>query len=150
VRLTERCFATQPPSTDAIETVEVTIDDALATHSLDVGPSPTLIGTAGTATALARVHAGPERSWDALNGEGFVLSHDAVRHWRKRLLKMSVDEILALHPDAMEGRADVFPVGVLLLDHIMDHYGRDDCRVSPYELRHGLALRALTRRDRTP
>jgi exopolyphosphatase/guanosine-5'-triphosphate,3'-diphosphate pyrophosphatase len=54
-----------------------------------------------------------------------------------------VDEILALHPAAMEGRADVFPVGVILLDRIMAHYDRDTLRVSPYELRHGLALRAF-------
>jgi exopolyphosphatase/guanosine-5'-triphosphate,3'-diphosphate pyrophosphatase len=43
----------------------------------------------------------------------------------------------------MEGRADVFPIGVMLLDRIMDRYDRDTCRVSPYELRHGLALRVL-------
>jgi Exopolyphosphatase len=148
VRLTERCFASQPPSPDAVGIVEKLIDEALSSHTLNVGPSPTLIGTAGTATALARVDAGPESTWDALHGEGFSLSHEAVRHWRERLLRLSVDEILALHPDAMEGRADVFPVGVILLDRIMAHYDRDLCRVSPYELRHGLALRVLARQNR--
>jgi exopolyphosphatase/guanosine-5'-triphosphate,3'-diphosphate pyrophosphatase len=147
VRLTERCFASQPPSPDAVGIVEKLIDEALPSHTLNVGPSPTLIGTAGTATALARVDAGPESTWDALHGEGFSLPHEAVRHWRERLLRLSVDEILALHPDAMEGRADVFPVGVILLDRIMAHYDRDLCRVSPYELRHGLALRALARQN---
>lgn len=148
VRLTERCFASQPPSPDAVGIVETLIDEALPSHTLNVGPSPTLIGTAGTATALARVDAGPEGTWDALHGEGFSLPHEAVRHWRERLLRLSVDEILALHPDAMEGRADVFPVGVILLDRIMAHYDRALCRVSPYELRHGLALRALARQSR--
>jgi exopolyphosphatase/guanosine-5'-triphosphate,3'-diphosphate pyrophosphatase len=147
VRLTERCFASQPPSPDAVGIVEKLIDEALPSHTLNVGPSPTLIGTAGTATALARVDAGPESTWDALHGEGFSLPHEAVRHWRERLLRLSVDEILALHPDAMEGRADVFPVGVILLDRIMAHYDRDLCRVSPYELRHGLALRVLVRQN---
>jgi exopolyphosphatase/guanosine-5'-triphosphate,3'-diphosphate pyrophosphatase len=147
VRLTERCFASQPPSPDAVGIVEKLIDEALPSHTLNVGPSPTLIGTAGTATALARVDAGPESTWDALHGEGFSLPHEAVRHWRERLLQLSVDEILALHPDAMEGRADVFPVGVILLDRIMAHYDRDLCRVSPYELRHGLALRVLVRQN---
>ena len=66
-----------------------------------------------------------------------------MRRWRDRLLQLPVDEIHALHPAAMEGRADVFPIGVMLLDRIMDRYDRDTCRVSPYELRHGLALRVL-------
>ncbi|PSQ88946.1 MAG: exopolyphosphatase [Bacteroidetes bacterium QH_2_63_10] len=143
VRLTERCFASQPPSPEAVDAAERAIDEALTSHPLNVGPSPTLIGTAGTATALARVHAGPESTWDALHGEGFSVSRNDVQHWRDRLLRLSVDEILALHPAAMEGRADVFPVGVILLDRIMAHYDRDTLRVSPYELRHGLALRAF-------
>ncbi|MFB6231534.1 MAG: exopolyphosphatase [Salinibacter sp.] len=150
VRLTERCFASQPPSPDAVDATEQLINKSLASHSLDSGPSPTLIGTAGTATALARVDAGPESPWDALHGEGSVLTHRAVRDWRERLLRLSVDEVLALHPDALEGRADVFPVGVILLDRIMTHYDRDTLRVSPYELRHGLALRVLASKSASP
>lgn len=143
VRLTERCFSSQPPSPTAVDTVERIIDATLAAHTPAVGDSPTLIGTAGTATALALVHAGPDSSWDALHGGGFRLSRDEVRHWRGRLLRRSVDDIRALHPEAMAGRADVFPVGVILLDRILVHFGLDDLRVSPYELRHGLALRFL-------
>lgn len=143
VRLTERCFASHPPSPDEVETAERIIDEALDAHSLELGPNPTLIGTAGTATALALVHTGPGSTRDALHEDGFSLSRAAVRHWRTRLLRLSVDEILALHPAAMEGRADVFPVGVILLDRIIDHYNQGSFRVSPYELRHGLALRSL-------
>jgi exopolyphosphatase/guanosine-5'-triphosphate,3'-diphosphate pyrophosphatase len=143
VRLTERCFAAQPPASGAVDTAERVMDEALAARALDLEASPTLIGTAGTATALARVHAGPDSTWDPLHGDGFSLSRSAVRRWRNRLLQLPVDEIHALHPAAMEGRADVFPIGVMLLDRIMDRYDRDTCRVSPYELRHGLALRAV-------
>ena len=143
VRLTERCFAAQPPSPDAVDTAERIIDEALCSHTPDVGMSPTLIGTAGTATALALVHAGPDSTRDALHGGGFTLSREDVHRWRDQLLQLSVDEILVLHPEAMEGRADVFSVGVLLLDRILAHYDQDTCRVSPYELRHGLALRTL-------
>jgi exopolyphosphatase/guanosine-5'-triphosphate,3'-diphosphate pyrophosphatase len=144
VRLTERCFDAQPPSSEAVEAVTQIIDDALEGTSLQTGPDPTVIGTAGTATALALVHLGPDSSWDALHGSGFTLTHTDVQHWRDELLSLTVDEILALHPDAMAGRADVFTVGVLLLDCILAHYNRSSFRVSPYELRHGLALRALS------
>mgnify|MGYP006288535887 CR=1 FL=1 len=144
VRLTERCFDGQPPSPAAVDTVTTLVDDALAAASIDTGTAPTLIGTAGTATALALVHLGPDSTWDALHGGGFSLTHTDVRHWHDRLLSLSVDEILALHPAAMDGRADVFSVGALLLDRVLAHYDRPVLRVSPYELRHGLALRALT------
>jgi exopolyphosphatase/guanosine-5'-triphosphate,3'-diphosphate pyrophosphatase len=143
VRLTERCFEDQPPSPDAVDRVTRLVDDALDATTLDTGPDPTVIGTAGTATALALVHLGPDSTWDALHGAGFTLTRADVQHWREELLSRTVDDILALHPEAMAGRADVFTVGVLLLDRILRHYDRDAFRVSPYELRHGLALRAL-------
>ena len=143
VRLTERCFSSQPPLPSEVETAERTIDEALAARTLEMGTAPTVLGTAGTATALALVHAGPGASNDTLQEGGAVLSRDDVGHWRDRLLQRSVDEIRALHPAAMEGRADVFPVGVILLDRILAHYGQDRLRVSPYELRYGLALRTL-------
>lgn len=143
VRLTERCFSSHPPKSEEVRHVDDLIKKRLNDTALDVGPDPVLIGTAGTATALALVHRGPNSSWDALAGASFVLSHTDIRHWRERLLHLSVEDILALHPGAMTGRADVFPVGVILLDHVLDHFDVDACRVSPYELRHGLALREL-------
>lgn len=143
VRLTERCFSTQPPSDEAVAEVERLIATALEEARLSVDPETTLIGTAGTATALALVHAGPDSTWDALHGGRFTLTRADVQHWRDRILQLSVDDILALHPGAMEGRADVFPVGVILLDRILTHYDLNALRVSPYELRHGLALRHL-------
>ncbi len=143
VRLTERCFDDHPPSPEAVDRAARSIDDALDAAALDVRPNPTVVGTAGTATALALVHLGPESSWDALHGGGFTLSHQNVRHWREKLLGLSVDEILALHPEAMAGRADVFTVGVILLDRVLSHFDRDRLRISPYELRHGLALGAF-------
>jgi exopolyphosphatase/guanosine-5'-triphosphate,3'-diphosphate pyrophosphatase len=146
VRLTERCFSTQPPAPAEVDQAQRLIDAALRDSALDVGPAPTLIGTAGTATALALVHAGPDSTWDALHGGGFTLSRADIRDWRERLLGLPVEDVLALHPAAMEGRADVFPVGVLLLDRVMRHYDLPSLRVSPYELRHGLALRRLADR----
>jgi len=143
VRLTERCFDDQPPSSHAVEEATRIIDEALDATALTVDSAPILVGTAGTATALALVHLGPESEWDALHGGGFVLRHDHVQHWRRKLLRLSIDEIRALHPEAMAGRADVFTVGVLLLDRVLSHFDRDHLRVSPYELRHGLALRVL-------
>ncbi len=147
VRLTERCFSAQPPAPESIRQADRLIDSALDDAALSAGSEPTLIGTAGTATALALVHAGPDSTRDALHGNAVVLSHTEVHRWRTRLLDLPVDEILALHPAAMEGRADVFPVGVMLLDRILTHFDLQALRVSPYELRYGLALRWLSTGD---
>lgn len=144
VRLTERYFRDHPPSATAVASVQRLIDERLEDCVQDLPAFTTLVGTAGTATALALVDAGPDSSWDALEGDGFRLSHTDVCQWRQRLFELSVADIRSLHPRAMKGRADVFPVGVLLLDRIMNQCDAPTCRVSPYELRHGLALRALT------
>ncbi|MFO8099237.1 MAG: exopolyphosphatase, partial [Salinibacter sp.] len=145
VRLTERCFEGHPPRPEAVAGATQCIEDTLAAASLTAAPDPLVIGTAGTATALARVHAGPDSTWGTLHDNaGAHLSHADIQHWRERLFRLSVDDILALHPDAMQGRADVFPVGVLLLDCLLRRFDRDGLRVSAYELRHGLVLRALT------
>lgn len=143
VRLTERYFSSQPPSPTSVEEVERVVDRTLYTATLPLPARITLIATAGTATALALVDRGPDSTWDALRGAGFSLTAADVRHWRNRLLHLSVGDILQLHPKAMSGRADVFPVGVLLLDRIMCHLDAGACRVSPFELRHGLVLRLL-------
>jgi exopolyphosphatase/guanosine-5'-triphosphate,3'-diphosphate pyrophosphatase len=143
VRLTERCFPRLPPPRSAVSEATNIIDAALRSVPPPADPGTALLGTAGTATALALVHAGPESRLSALPDDALVLSAQAVHDWRRRLLSLSVDDILPLHPTAMPGRADVFPVGVLLLDRIMHRYDLDPLRVSPYELRYGLALRYL-------
>lgn len=143
VRLTERCFPVLPPPGDALDEAERIIDDVLASVTTPVASNTTLLGTAGTATALALVHAGPDRTLDTLTKDALVLTAAEVHAWRHRLLTMTVDDILALHPEAMPGRADVFPIGALLLDRTMTHFDLDALRVSPYELRYGLALRFL-------
>jgi exopolyphosphatase/guanosine-5'-triphosphate,3'-diphosphate pyrophosphatase len=143
VRLTERFITSHPPEAAALQRVTQHIDAALADAPITVPADALLIGTAGTATALALVDAGPQSTWDPLNGDGFVLSASTVRHWAKRLSGLSLQDIRELHPGAMEGRADVFLMGVVLLDRVLRQAALDSCVVSPYELRHGLLLRSL-------
>jgi len=139
VRLTERCFAAQPPAPDAVDAARALIDRAL--ESLPKPPPGTpLIGAAGTAASLALLHHGA-RTWAGLPPGSVTLTHADVRRWRERLLAASRDEVLALNPDVMTGRADVFPAGVLLFERVMRRFEAPVCRISPRGLRHGLALR---------
>ncbi len=149
IRLTERHFSAQPPTRDDVkaaqEAIDVVLNHAPLQASTQSGSAPAIIGTAGTATALALVNDGPESTIDPLHGEPRTISVDRIRHWRTETLRRSVDDILALHPKAMEHRAPVFAAGVMILDTVLRRTGADYLRVSPFELRHGLLLRHLAR-----
>lgn len=142
VRLTERYFSSQPPAPREAEAATAFTREVLSA-AVDMPEGAPLIGAAGTATALARVHLGDESEKAALP---LTLAAADVRRWRERLLGLTPDEVLALHPDVMAIRADVFPAGVLILDVFMQQHGFEACRVSPRGLRHGLALRWMARR----
>lgn len=147
VRLTERYFTSQPPSPEEVAAAEQFVNDLLADAALPLDAQTPLIGTAGTIVSLALVHHGAS-AWSELGAGPVVLTQDDVRHWRDRLLVASYDEVFALDPDVMAGRADVFPAGVLLLDAVMRAAGAKVCRVSPWGLRHGLALRHVQQHER--
>ncbi len=143
VRLTERCFDAQPPSSAAIAAARALIDRALEAVPIPAPGTP-LVGAAGTAVSLALLHHGA-RTWADLPPGDVTLTFDDVRRWRERLLGCSFDEVLALNPAVMTGRADVFPAGVLVFERVMHRLRAPVCRISPRALRHGLALRFFRR-----
>ncbi|WP_457654261.1 Ppx/GppA phosphatase family protein [Rhodocaloribacter sp.] len=143
VRLTERCFAAQPPAPAEIDAARALIDRALG-EIPPPAPGTPLIGAAGTAVSLALVHHGAG-AWTGLPPGDVTLTRADVRRWRERLLACSFDEVLALNPAVMAGRADVFPAGVLVFERVMRRLGAPVCRISPRGLRHGLALRFFRR-----
>lgn len=134
VRLSERFFSAQPPARSEVQKAREEVVRCL--QKVEVSPERELplIGSSGTLKVLARLHAPG-------NDLPLTLSRADVHRWRERLLALSYDEVLALNPSLMQGRADVFPAGVLILDLFMERFGFARCRVSPRGLRHGLALR---------
>ncbi len=140
VRLTERFFSQQPPHPSAVEAARTFTRRLLEEAAAPLDRSMPFVGAAGTLLALALVEAGAA-SWEALSTGDMILGAGVVRRWCERLLTLSFDEVLALNHVVLEGRADVFPAGVLVLDLVMTHFQIDACRVSPRGLRHGLALR---------
>lgn len=135
VRLTERCFPTLPPTDEMIADAERTIADAFG--GLDFDTSLPLLGASGTTRALGRL-ANPVAP-DA------PISAETARAWRDRLLGLSASGVLALNPAVLEGRADVYAAGVLILDLFTERFGFASVRPSPRGLRHGLALRWAVR-----
>lgn len=144
VRLTERFFSAQPPAPEEVAAAEAFTRDLLARWRAPLDAAVPFIAAAGTATSLALVHGGAA-TWEALPPGADRLTAAQVAAWRARLLRLTVEEVLALNPPVMTGRADVFPAGILILDCYLRHLGVPRCRVSPRGLRHGLALRFMAR-----
>lgn len=139
VRVTERFFGSLPPSPEEVVEATAWIDARLAPAAEAAGATTVLVGAAGTAVVLAGLHHGrpPEQgAWPAIDRKSVIA-------WRRQLLGFSAEEVLALDPDLLFGRADVFAGGVLILDRVMAAVGAQRLVVSPWGLRHGLALRAL-------
>lgn len=145
VRLTERFLSARPPTADEIRRAEAFTRSLMEGAGIPSASELTFVGAAGTLTSLALLHGGAKR-WEELAPEQTVLAAEEVTRWRERLLRRTPEEVLALNPEVMAGRADVFAAGVLILDVFMRTHGLQRCVVTPRGLRHGLALRASTRR----
>ncbi|MEM1043527.1 MAG: exopolyphosphatase [Bacteroidota bacterium] len=131
VRLTERHFPELPPSAEAVQQAEAFAAEAFS--GLRVEASLPLLGSSGTVRVLgALVHRQEPTA---------PVTAATVRAWRDRLLGLSAAEVLAVHPDLLAGRSDVYAAGLLLLDAFMQRFGFEAVRPSPRGLRHGLALR---------
>lgn len=139
VRLTERFFSSLPPSPEELAAAEAFTVEAFAAASPD--PSLPLLGSSGTTRALAQL-VRPE-------APGRAIPAAVVRLWRQRLAALSAEEVLALNPTVLSGRADVFLAGVLILDVVLQRFGIASMHASPRGLRHGLALRWLAEHNGT-
>lgn len=127
VRLTERYLAPPPAPPRTRDAAAACVRDHLSRVPPLPGP---VLGAAGTTTALSHLYRPPARTVTAAD----------VHAWRERLLALSPDAVLALGPGILAGRADVFPAGVLILDLLLEHLDAPACHISPWDLRHGLAL----------
>ena len=139
VRITERFFATQPPAAPAIATAQQFVLDLLTATPPPLPPNLPFVGAAGTARVLGALHA----QQTGASMADLTLTANEVQAWCARLLRLSFDDILALNPTLLTGRADVFPAGLLILGTVMHHLGLPACRISPRGLKHGLAIRHL-------
>lgn len=142
VRLTERFFKTQPPGTAMLKEAhdwlikELDALDAVLRH-----PEAVLIGASGTTTVLAMLEAGLAKADLKDTSILGMLSGNKVGAWYKNLIQLPVEQVLALGPEFMKGREDVFAAGVFILYTIMTHLDKQRLYVNTWGLRHGLALR---------
>ena len=150
VRLTEKFFATQPPSQQMIDEAQAWLRQQMSRLSNAYQKQTAqLVGASGTTTVLGLLEL--EAKGQALHDLSVqqallgYISKARVSAWKHALLEMTKDEVLALNPALMKGREDVYPAGILMLDLIMETLNKESVLVNTWGLRHGLALRYWTR-----
>ena len=153
VRLTERLFPTQPPPrasfAKAIETIDAILgDEGQNLKNAFSEPLP-LVGVAGTMVALSFLVNDVE-TWADVPSIPLPIPIAAVSRLRKELFSLSFEEVTALNPAVMNGRADVFPMGVLIVERILHHFPVRSLAMSSRGLQYGLVLRHLEGLGLTP
>ena len=135
VRVTERFFASDPPTPDELA--------AAARHVreiLPVRPARTAIGVAGTVTTLATLDLGDDE-YEPQRTHGHRISRAAVDRELDRLAAMTLEERLAV-PGIEPGRAPVIVAGLVILREVLDAYDLPEIEVSERDILHGAALAA--------
>lgn len=138
VRLTEQFFDGLPPGRSMVAAAREHIRDLMQVRLSPFTRPVRLIGASGTAQILGSLHA-TSRQRAGLGTDG--IPRQEVDAWANRLTTMSAADVLALDPDRMSGRADVFAAGVLILQEVMHALNASHLFVSGYGVRHGVAIR---------
>lgn len=140
VRFSERYLRSLPADEEAIENCRLAIRDVIAQSNMQVdGLGSQLIGVAGTVTSLAALHQKLE-GYNARQINNVQIGLNDIESFTRKLLVMSTAEIEQLNTAVMEGRADIFPAGLLILTEVMRKWSFDTLKVSIGGLRHGVLL----------
>jgi exopolyphosphatase / guanosine-5'-triphosphate,3'-diphosphate pyrophosphatase len=146
VRLTERCFIHNPPTSEEVESARNLVQSELTSLDELRSGSYSLIGVAGTVTTLACLDQGLIE-FDVYRVSGYRLSREHVSDWFQRLSEMRSMEIEALS-ESTAGRADILTAGVLILLEFMNRFNFLEIMVSERGLRYGMVIREWEKQHR--
>jgi exopolyphosphatase / guanosine-5'-triphosphate,3'-diphosphate pyrophosphatase len=136
VRLTERCLATDPPTSEEIQLLSEQVDQALA--SLPVVGTTTLVGLAGTITTIAAI-ANKVDPYQSELIHGAQLSLEKIQLVTKQLATSSLEQrkhTVGLNPL----RADVIVAGAVLFERVLLWAHVSSVLISDRGVRWGLAM----------
>lgn len=162
VRLTERHLPSDPPSPDEVQRARdqarEILTDGLARIGLDGGATGdrgtaddgsagpgrprTVVGVAGTALSLARLHAHGNTRRDGSDLHGQRLPRVDLEWLANELLGRSRERRVLLGP-IEPGRVDVLAAGALILATLVELLGADEVVVSEADVMDGVAHGAL-------
>jgi exopolyphosphatase / guanosine-5'-triphosphate,3'-diphosphate pyrophosphatase len=139
VRMTERYFSQQPAPHSEIQTAKIQFRELMSSHLENAKKTKICVGASGTARILALVHHGINEL-SSTNGPASI-TRSQLEGWVHRLTQMTFEEVTALHPIKMSGRADVLPAGALILGELLRFTDAETLIISPFGVRHGVAIR---------
>lgn len=105
-----------------------------------------LVGVAGTLTSLAVMQEYEAlrdiKGYEAARLNGIMLRYEEVQHWRQRVFEAGPERLLQDFPLVMQGRADIYLAGLIILEAFMQYFELPSVVVSTGGIRHGAVLYA--------
>jgi exopolyphosphatase / guanosine-5'-triphosphate,3'-diphosphate pyrophosphatase len=101
-----------------------------------------VIGTSGTILSIGALATGRREPVDEVRN--VRVSAKAIHRLRKRLTNMTMDQRLKI-PGLDPRRADLAPVGAVVIDTLLDELGAEELTLCDFALREGLVLEYIRR-----
>jgi exopolyphosphatase/guanosine-5'-triphosphate,3'-diphosphate pyrophosphatase len=150
LRLAERFARRDPLAGKDEERLEAFVESQIARH---LGPIQAArpfcaIGTSGTILALGRLAHQRETGEDSESLNHVVVKARTLSDLRDSLTRQSLRERLRV-PGMDEPRADILPVGAVVLDTVLRRLGIEELVLCEWALREGILLDYIHRHPRT-
>ena len=139
VRFNERYLIHNPPYQEEIGECRRSIEALLESTKLRFPPNTQVVTVSGTATSLA-----------AIDQQLFPYQLSRINNYRLNTDKLAksieifslhtYEQLIELHPEVMQGRADVFLAGLLILEGVLRFASVEEFIVSSGGIRHGILL----------
>ena len=139
VRFNERYLVHNPPYQEEIGECRRSIEALLESTKLRFPPNTQVVTVSGTATSLA-----------AIDQQLFPYQLSRINNYRLNTDKLAksieifslhtYEQLIDLHPEVMQGRADVFLAGLLILEGVLRFASVEEFIVSSGGIRHGILL----------
>mgnify|MGYP001276272633 FL=1 len=139
VRFNERYLFHNPPYQQEIGECRRSIETLLESTKLRFPSNTQVVAVSGTATSLA-----------AIDQQLFPYQLSRINNYRLNTDKLAkiievfslnaYEQLIELHPEVMQGRADVFLAGLLILEGVLRYASVEEFIVSSGGIRHGILL----------
>lgn len=140
VRFTERYLTDDPPSDRQLARCKKAISELLKSHQFNFSNNSHLIGVAGTVTSLSYIDQDLE-TYSSKMLNNYKISVKRVSDHIQNIQSRPSGDLLAQYPTVMEGRADIFLAGLLILEQFMLEYNFDQLITSTGGIRHGAVVK---------
>lgn len=139
VRFTERFHLASKITSNQVQQCQEVVQEMLSTYIFDIPKGVRLVGVSGTVTSLAYMDQELEEFQND-NIDGYRLSLQTISQSIEWIRTTDSEELRRRYPVVMEGRADIFLAGLLILETIMNRYALDGIISTTGGIQHGAII----------